>query len=89
MPQEKKPKFEEALARLERIVTEIEEGKVSLEESIDKYAEGIKLVKHCRGILDAAEQKIQLLTRGKGETLRPDGELEEPATDGEPACREE
>lgn len=78
MPQEKKPKFEEAIAKLEQIVTAIEAGEVSLEESIDKYAEGIKLVKHCRGILDAAERKIQLLTKSQGESLQPDGQLDEP-----------
>ncbi len=83
MPQEKKPKFEEALARLEQIVTAIEEGKVSLEESIDKYAEGIKLVKHCRGILDAAERKIHLLTKSQGDSLQPDGQLDEPPSGGQ------
>lgn len=81
MPQGKKPRFEEAIAKLEQIVTAIEAGEVSLEESIDKYAEGIKLVKHCRGILDAAERKIQLLTKSQGESLQPDGQLDEPPAD--------
>ena len=72
-----KLKFEEALEKLEQIVSQIEEGKVSLEDSIDKYAEGIKLVKQCRGILDSAEKKIQLLAKGEGETLQPAGELED------------
>jgi exodeoxyribonuclease VII small subunit len=75
---EKTPKFEDALAKLEQLVREIEAGEVSLEESIDKYAEGIKLVKHCRKILDDAERKIQLLTQGEGDALEPAGELEEP-----------
>ena len=77
MVEEKKLRFEQALAKLEKLVAEIEEGKVSLEDSIAKYAEGIKLVKHCRSILDAAEQKIQLLTKGQGESLQPAGELDE------------
>ena len=72
-------KFEAGLARLESIVTEIEAGKVSLEESISKYAEGIKLVKHCRAILDAAEQKIQILAKGDGGEAAPAGELAEPS----------
>ena len=42
---EKKITFEDALARLEQIVAQIEEGEVSLEESIEKYAEGIKYLK--------------------------------------------
>jgi exodeoxyribonuclease VII small subunit len=77
MAEEKKLKFEQALAKLEELVSQIEEGKVSLEESIAKYAEGIALVKHCRKVLDAAEEKIQLLAKGEGESLEPAGELEE------------
>ena len=69
--------FEQALEELEQIIMKIEQGQVSLEESIDKYAEGIKLIKQCRGILDTAEKKIQLLTKTQGKTLAPDGELEE------------
>lgn len=71
----KKISFEQALEQLEKIVTEIEEGKVSLEESIDKYAQGIQLVKQCRAILDTAEKKIQLLAQGEGETLQESGQL--------------
>ena len=71
-------KFEDALARLEKIVTQIEEGKVSLEESIECYGLGIDLIKQCRAILDQAEKKIQLLGRGDAGTLEVSGELEEP-----------
>lgn len=80
-----KPKltFEEALQKLEDIVAAIESGEVPLEESIEKYAEGTRLVKHCRGILDRAEKKIQLLAKGDGETLEPAGELDEPLEEQE------
>ena len=70
--------FEQALARLEQLVTAIEQGQVSLEESIDKYAEGVELVKKCRAILDRAEKKIQLLGRGDDGQLEVAGELDEP-----------
>ncbi|MFW6132974.1 MAG: exodeoxyribonuclease VII small subunit [Planctomycetota bacterium] len=70
--------FEQALEKLEGIVERIESGEVPLEASIDKYAEGIKLIGHCRGILDQAEKKIQLLAKGEGRTLTRDGELDEP-----------
>lgn len=53
--------FEESLEKLERIVSDIEEGKVGLEESIQQFEEGMRLVKHCRQILSAAEEKIQKL----------------------------
>ncbi len=73
--QAKKLTFEQALKKLEQIVSEIEEGKVSLEQSIEKYADGIGLIKQCRVILDSAEQKIQMLSRNESGELSPDGEL--------------
>jgi exodeoxyribonuclease VII small subunit len=71
--------FEQALAKLEAIVSAIEAGEVPLEESIEKYADGIRLVKQCRAILDQAEKKIQLLAKAEDapETLEPAGELAE------------
>ena len=75
--EQEKLTFEQALAKLEEIVSAIEEGEVSLEESIDKYAEGIELVKKCRAILDKAEEKIQLLGKAQGDVLAAAGELEE------------
>jgi exodeoxyribonuclease VII small subunit len=74
-----KMKFEEALAKLEEIVAQIEKGQVPLEESIEKYAEGIELIGQCRTILDAAEKKVQLLAKGQSGQLEPSGELAEPA----------
>jgi exodeoxyribonuclease VII small subunit len=75
--EQEKMTFEKALERLEKIVSEIEAGKVSLEESIERYAEGIGLIKRCRAILATAEQKIKLLTKGEGTSLEISGELEE------------
>ena len=69
--------FEQDLAKLERIVSEIEAGKVPLEKSIEKYAEGIGLIKQCRAILESAEKKIKLLTQGEGQALEVGGELAE------------
>lgn len=70
--------FEQAIENLEKIVSEIESGEVPLEESIEKYAQGIALVKQCRAILDSAEKKIQMLTAKEGNGLEVDGELPEP-----------
>ena len=70
--------FEQALGKLEEIVAKIESGEVGLEESIARYAEGIKLIGQCRTILDAAEKKIQLLAQGEGDRLAPAGQLETP-----------
>jgi exodeoxyribonuclease VII small subunit len=61
-PDEKKLSFEDALAQLEKIVSDVEQEKISLELSIDKYAHGMKLIKYCRDILDQAEKKIELIS---------------------------
>jgi len=55
--------FEEALAELEQILTEIEGGQVGLEESLVKYERGNFLIQHCRGVLSTAEKQIELLSK--------------------------
>ena len=74
---QKKMSFEQALQRIEEIVSEIEDGSVPLEESIDKYAEGTKLIEHCRTVLGKAEKKIQLLTEAQEQKLQSAGQLPE------------
>src|SRR3981189_2825284 len=54
--------FEQALAELEGIVQELEDGQVGLEESLARYEKGGGLIKRCYGQLRQAEQKILLLT---------------------------
>jgi len=56
-------KFEDCLARLEQIVSALESGSLSLEESLKVFEEGIGLARHCTRYLDEAERKIELLTR--------------------------
>ena len=53
--------FETAMNRLEQIVRALEDGKVSLDESLKLYEEGIALVRLCSGRLDEAEQKIKII----------------------------
>ena len=70
-------KFEEALKRLERIVQELEQGKLSLDDSLKKYEEGIKLSRFCHKTLQAAQKKIQVLTKkGEGWETKPFSEGE-------------
>ncbi|WP_031514854.1 exodeoxyribonuclease VII small subunit [Desulfofalx alkaliphila] len=62
--------FEEALARLEVVVKQLEDGQLPLEESLALYAEGIELVKVCNHKLDNAEEHIRvLLADDKGELM--------------------
>lgn len=54
--------FEQALAELERIVHELEDGQVGLEESLARYEAGVGLLKRCYGQLRQTEQRIFQLT---------------------------
>lgn len=58
---EKKPTFEQAMSRLEEIVTGLERGELPLDESLSLYEEGAKLMKQCNALLDRAEQKVTKL----------------------------
>ena len=56
-------KFEEALKKLERIVGDLENGEIPLDESLEKYAEGIALSKMCMKKLEAAKKKVEVLLK--------------------------
>lgn len=58
----KQVRFEEALEQLEKIVYELEEGEIGLEESLKRYEDGVKLLRQCYGILQKAERRIELVT---------------------------
>jgi len=66
--------FEDALAELEQILTDIEGGQVPLEQSLTMYERGQFLIGHCRGVLARAEKQIEVL--GKGEET-PASEVED------------
>jgi len=57
------PKFEKDLEKLEQIVEALEEGGLSLDESLKRFEEGIKLRRRCEKALTAAEKKIEMLTK--------------------------
>jgi len=62
MTTEENPRsFEESLSRLETIVAELESGQYSLEESLQRFEEGLTLGKQCRDILDRAEMRVKRL----------------------------
>jgi exodeoxyribonuclease VII small subunit len=54
--------FEQALQELERIVHDLEEGAIGLEESLARYEQGVALLKRCYAQLRDAEQRILLVT---------------------------
>ena len=54
-------KFEEAMNQLAEVVTKLESGEATLDESIDLFEKGMKLSKQCSEILQKAEQKVRFL----------------------------
>ena len=66
----KQVSFETALEQLEKIVEELEDGEIGLEASLQRYEDGVKLLRQCYDILQHAERRIELLT-GVGEDGRP------------------
>jgi exodeoxyribonuclease VII small subunit len=72
-------KFEKALSRLETIVTELEAGELSLDDSLKIFEEGVKLSKTCLKMLDDAECKVEILVQDKDGRKRIQAfSLEEP-----------
>ena len=59
-------KFEEYLERLEKIVLELEKGKVPLEKSLTLFEEGMQLSATCRKQLEEAEGKVEILLKQNG-----------------------
>ncbi len=57
--------FEQAIKKLTDIVSKIEEGQISLEQSLGQYEQGMELIKHCRAILQKAEKKIEEISKEK------------------------
>lgn len=60
----KAPTFEAALAELEQVVSDMESGKLPLEESLAAYQRGAELLQQCRSRLDAAQQQVRILEDG-------------------------
>jgi len=65
------PKFEKLLEELERLVAELEEGDLGLDDALKKYEAGVKAYKKCRALLEKAERKIEILFKDQsGELTR-------------------
>ena len=70
-PNAKELSFEQALQKLEKTVAAIEQGQVSLEDSIKRHEEGMALIRHCRERLAEVERRIQKLQLAEDGTLTP------------------
>jgi len=63
-------KFEDQLENLEDIVTRIDSGELSLEESIEAFERGVGLVRSLNHKLDEVERRVEVLMRGTGGELK-------------------
>ena len=63
MTDDKNVKFEKGLEELEKIVTELESGELTLDEVLKRYEQGVKISRLLQGKLEEATQKIEVLTK--------------------------
>ncbi|PCJ31102.1 MAG: exodeoxyribonuclease VII small subunit [Gammaproteobacteria bacterium] len=64
----KKLNYEDSVTELESLVTRLEQGDISLEESLKLYEKGVLLTRDCQDALQTAEQKVQVLLQQSGQT---------------------
>lgn len=64
--------FEKALEELEQLVGKMEQGDLTLEQSLQEFERGVELTRHCQRALQEAEQRVEILLQKSGEaTLSP------------------
>jgi exodeoxyribonuclease VII small subunit len=69
-----KPNFEQALAELEALVARMESGELPLDQALATFEQGVKLTRACQASLQAAQQKVQILTQQGNEARLEDFE---------------
>jgi len=60
---DQQPDFEKALSELENLVSKLESGELSLDQSLEYFKRGVELTRHCQSVLDQAQQTVELLTQ--------------------------
>jgi len=58
---DQKPDFEKSLTELEGLVSRLESGELSLDQSLECFKRGVELTRHCQSVLDEAQQMVELL----------------------------
>lgn len=64
--------FEDKMKDLENLVAELEKGDLNLDESVNKFEEGMKISKECNDILQKAERRISILLEKDGDITEKD-----------------
>ena len=68
--QDKRPDFESALSELESLVSKLESGDLSLDQSLACFKRGVELTRYCQSVLDEAQKTVELLA------INPDGQTD-------------
>lgn len=75
---EKLPDLEKSMSEITQLIEKMEQGELTLDQSLGHFERGITLVKHCQKILVDAEQKVQILIQNnKQDTLETYGDNED------------
>lgn len=69
--------FESKMKELENIVADLEKGDLSLEDSLKKFENGMKISKECSKLLENAEKRIAIILENNGEIIEEDFSTEE------------
>ena len=76
------PSFEEGLEQVEEILRQLEEGQIGLDQSLEQYEKGVKLLRRCYGLLDRADRRIELLSGVDAEGNPISSPIDDPAVSG-------
>ena len=63
--------FEKSMSELQDIVSQLEKGELTLEDSLQQFEKGITLARKCQEVLNQAEQKIEILSASNARTEPP------------------
>jgi exodeoxyribonuclease VII small subunit len=68
----KTPDLETSITEINTLIEQMEQGELTLEQSLERFERGVALIKHCQKVLQEAEQKVQILMLDNGdEELHP------------------
>ncbi len=68
---EDEPSFDARLARLEAIVGELERGDLPLEQALERYQQGVELLRQCHAVLQGFKKQVHELAVGAEDALKP------------------
>ncbi len=71
---EKNINFEDKIQELEKITKELESDELTLDDSIEKFENGMKISKECKEMLDNVEKRITILIDGEEKDFKPEEE---------------